>query len=672
VTTTAILIVEDEQIISKAIEKRLKRLGYAVAGVAHTGNEAVEKAVELRPDLILMDINLGSGIDGVEAAGLIRQRMDAPVVFLTAHSDEATLQRAKITEPHGYVLKPYEDSDLRTAIEIGMYKHRMDRRLRENEQWLAATLGSIGDGVIATDEVGRVRFMNALAERLTGWTQADALGLGVTEVFRIVGEKTREPVPNPVLEALKKGEPVTLVAGTLLIAKGGSERPIDDSAAPIRDVNGNVSGVVLVFRDDSERRRLEEHLRQAQKMEAVGRLAGGIAHDFNNLMTVVNGYSQLLRDNGDLTPADRGQYLDLIRDAGQRAAGLTQQILAFSRKQVLVPTVLSLNACVRDIGLMVRRLIGEHITLVTETAPDLGPVKADPTQVGQVLLNLAVNARDSMPTGGRLEVSTANVALDERVTRDHPDVPPGVYAMLSVRDTGMGIPPDVLAHVFEPFFTTKGGGQGTGLGLATVYWIVKQSGGHIEVESTVGAGTTFRVYLPLVEEPLPTRPDTGTGEALGGTETVLLVEDEDSVRQMTKLILERHGYTVLEASDGEMGIQASRDHAGTIHLLLCDLVMPNLSGRELAEAVVAARPGVRVLFMSGYTEDILVHQGVESSAADFLHKPFTLDSLGRMVREVLDRCRGVVDCNGSAIVNTPLLDQENRRRIYTDCPITSR
>lgn len=633
----AILVVEDERLIALSIETQLRTLGYAVAGSTRTGEEAVRLAEELRPDLLLMDIHLGSGMDGVQAADLIRQRLGIPVVFLTAHADDGTLQRAKLTEPHGFVLKPFEEAELRIAIEIGLYKGRMDRRVRDNEKWLVATLSSIGDGVIATDGEGRVRFLNSLAEQLTGWPHVDAAGKDVQEVFRIVHEKTRETMANPALDALERGENINLADNTLLIARDGAVRPIEDSAAPIRDVNGGVAGSVLVFRDISERRRLEEHLRQAQKMEAVGRLAGGIAHDFNNIMTIITGYSQLLRENGDLPTVDREQYLRLIHDAGERAAGLTQQILAFSRKQMLVPTVLNLNACVRDIGLMVRRLIGEHITFVMETAHDLGRVKADPTQVGQVILNLVVNARDSMPTGGRLVVATANVALGEHVTRDHPDVPPGRYAMLSVRDTGTGMPPDVLAHVFEPFFTTKGIGQGTGLGLATVYGIVKQSGGHVEVESMMGVGTTFRVYLPLVEEPPPSRTATATGDLLRGTETVLLVEDEDGVRQMMKLILQRHGYTVLEASDGVNGVEVSRAYTGPIHLLLSDLVMPNLSGRELAETVIAARPGVRVLFMSGYTEDILVHLGVESSTAEFLHKPFTLDSLGRKVREILDR-----------------------------------
>ena len=635
-TTTSILVVEDERIIAKGIEKRLKVLGYAVAGSAATGEEAVRKAAELRPDMVLMDISLGDGIDGVEAAGRIRRRADIPVVFLTAFSDDATLHRAKLTEPFGYILKPYEDKDLQIAIEMGLYKHKMDRRLRENEQWLAATLGSIGDGVIATDERGRVRFMNALAEYLTGWAQADALDRDVREVFRIVDEKTRTPVPNPALDALARGEPVTLAPDTILIDRGGAERPIEDSAAPIRGVNGAVSGAVLVFRDITERRRLEDHLRQAQKMEAIGRLAGGIAHDFNNIMTVIIGFSELL-----LTPGQTDDESDYaartISDAGQRAAALTQQIMAFSRKQMLVPCVLNLNTVVRDMGAMVKRLIGSNIAFATEPAHDLGDVKADPTQVGQVILNLAANARDAMPKGGRLVIATANAELDEATAERHPDVKPGRYALLSVADTGCGIPGAVLGHIFEPFFTTKGVGQGTGLGLATVYGIVKQSGGHIEVTSEVGTGTTFRVYLPLVQE---RRPQPVGGEprpAAKGHETVLLVEDEETVRRMTKLVLEREGYTVLEAADGLAAVSVAENHPGPIHLLMTDLMMPHLSGRGVADRLLGAGRVSRVLFMSGYTEDEVMRQGVESAAADFLQKPFNLAAMTQKVREILDR-----------------------------------
>lgn len=286
-TTASILVVEDERIIAKGIEKQLKALGYGVTGLAATGEEAIQQATEDQPDIILMDIHLGFGMDGIEAADVIRSRFNIPVVYLTAHSDEATLQRAKVTEPFGYILKPYEDRDLHTAIEIGLYKSKMEHRLRESEQWLMGILASIGDGVIATDRKGLVRFMNPVAEQLTEWTEADALDKDLREVFPIVEEKTHEPVLNPVYNALETGLPTNLSPNTFLIRKAGTKFPIDDVATPIRDVSGRVEGAVLVFRDITDRRRVDEHLRQAQKMEAIGQLTGGIVHDFNNIMAAI-------------------------------------------------------------------------------------------------------------------------------------------------------------------------------------------------------------------------------------------------------------------------------------------------------------------------------------------------------------------------------------------------
>lgn len=636
-TNPRVLIVEDEKIIAKGIEKRLKGMGYAVTGLASTGEEAIRMAVEVPSDLILMDISLGAGMDGVEAASRIRRQADVPVVFLTAYSDPDTLQRAKITEPHGYVIKPYEDRDLQTAIEIALYKHKVDRRLRENERWLAATLGSIGDGVIATDQYGRVRFMNSLAEQLTGWTQNTALDREVQEVFHIVEAKTRRPVPNPVLSALAMSEPIALPAETILIDRAGTERPIDDSAAPIMGTDGKLAGAVLVFRDITERRRLEEHLRQAQKMEAIGRLAGGIAHDFNNIMAIILGFSDILLSSGQTDLLDH-EALHAIHDAALRAASLTQQIMAFSRKQTLIPCVLNLNTVVRDMSVMVKRLIGSNIEFVVETDPNLGQVKADPTQLGQVILNLAANARDAMSklASGRLVISTANAELDEKTTRQDPDVKPGRYVQLSVQDSGTGMTEDVMAHLFEPFFTTKGEREGTGLGLATVHGIVKQSGGHIEVTSKAGAGTTFRVYLPILDEDAFTPASTKPLQTAQGRETILLVEDEDLVRRMMKRILQQNGYIVLEASNGLHGVAVADSHPGSIDLLMTDLIMPKLSGFEMAERLTAARPGLRVLFMSGYSEESILHEGKDSSA-NFLRKPFSVGDLTKKVREILDR-----------------------------------
>ena len=629
-----VLVVEDDGIIAKGIERRLRRMEYDVVGLALCGQDAVRLAEELRPDVILMDIQLGAGIDGIEATEAIHRFLDSPVIFLTAYSDDATLGRAKLADPFGYVLKPYEDKDLQTAIEIGLYKHEMQRRLRENERWLAATLASIGDGVIATDEDGKIRLINAQAEQLTGWSEAEAWGKDLVDVFDVVNEHTKEPVPNPVTEVLASGAPGALAAETVLVSRNGDERPVDDSAAPIVDGDGKLSGAVLVFRDITEKRKFEELLRQTQKMESLGRLAGGIAHDFNNLLTIILGTGEMLAEDVS-KEGELREMAESILDAGRRAASLTQQISAFSRKQMMEPRVLSLNDAISDLTGMVQRLVGANIAFVEDLEPDLSMVRIDPAQLSQIVLNLAVNARDAMPLGGKLTIVTANVDLDANILVGNPDAAPGAYAMLQISDTGSGIPPEALARVFEPFFTTKDAGKGTGLGLATVYGIVRQSNGHVEASSESDVGTTFRVYLPAVDE-VPQAPVEDIHSLRGGDETILLVEDNDKVRQLANKVLTSLGYQVIEAGNGREGIEMSSTHKGHIDLLLTDLVMPEVGGRVAAETITRVRPDTRVLYMTGYSDDAEIQEGVEASRFKLLRKPFTREDLAAKIREVLD------------------------------------
>lgn len=392
---------------------------------------------------------------------------------------------------------------------------------------------------------------------------------------------------------------------------------------------------------DSYRRRqreslLREQLLQSQKMEAVGRLAGGIAHDFNNLLTTILGNVDLLLQT---LPADDGRRNDIeeIREAGQSAVSLTRQLLAFSRKQILELVVLDLNAVVRNLNQMLRRLIGEDVEVMMRLDPGLGPVKADPGQIEQVLLNLAVNARDAMPEGGTLTIETTNVELDEQYARTHADTAPGRYVMFGVSDTGHGMDEQTQAHLFEPFFTTKEKGKGTGLGLATVYGIVKQSGGNIWVHSEPGHGTTFKVYLPRVEgATAPLAEAKPTVELPIATETVLIVEDNTGVRALARKILERSGYTVLDAANGAEALAICERHAGAIHLLLTDVVMPGMDGRALAARVARLRPEIMVLYTSGYTDNGIAQHGILDAGTAFLQKPYGLDVLTQKVREVLD------------------------------------
>jgi signal transduction histidine kinase len=384
-----------------------------------------------------------------------------------------------------------------------------------------------------------------------------------------------------------------------------------------------------------ERMRLEAQLLQAQKMESIGRLAGGIAHDFNNLLTAIVGYAELA--DAALAPADpvHGD-LQAIRDAADRATALTRQLLAFARKQILDSQVLDLNGLILNLDRLLRRLIGEDVELVTLPASDLGYIKADANQIEQVLVNLAVNARDAMPNGGKLTIETANVILDDIFAQQHVSVIPGAYIMLAVGDTGIGIPPEQQAHVFEPFFTTKESSKGTGLGLATCYGIIKQHGGNIWVYSEVGRGTTFKVYLPRTSEAASALPTSQTEEAArGGHETVLLTEDEEAVRRLTARVLRSLGYTVLEAADGEEALHISGEYGGVIDMLLTDVVLPRFSGLALAEQLLDRRPSVKVLFMSGHTDHTIVHHGVLVSSASFLQKPFSSELLARKIREVL-------------------------------------
>jgi PAS domain S-box-containing protein len=883
-TSARILIVEDDRIVARDLQQRLLAFGYSVVGVTPCGEEAVRLALEARPDLVLMDIRLEGPLDGISAAEQIRSRCQAPVVYLTAYADEETLRRARISEPFGYLLKPIEDRELHTVIEMALYKHAAERRLRESERRYAVTLNSIGDAVIATDSRGCVTFMNPVAEALTGWQLSEAIGHTLSEVFHIINELTHAPAEDPVAKVLRLGTVIGLANNTVLVARNGQEVPIDDCGAPIRDDDKHIAGVVLVFHDVTarrqseqaltlfrelldrtndaievvdpetgrfldvnetaclalgysreeylarsvfdieiasvqrstwkayvedlrssgsrvleglhrrkdgstvpvevnvnyialerdylvavvrditerkraeetlrqaeanyrsifdnaiegiyqstpggrfltanpalarmlgysspeellnsvqdiarqlwveperrveytrsleeqglvqgfecqvyrkdgskiwialstrvvhnsrdgvpyyegavveitERKRLEEQFRQAQKMEALGQLAGGVAHDFNNLLTVISGYCDILLNDMRFEDPSR-PMIDEIRRAGERAATLTHQLLAFSRKQLVAPRALDVNALVSNMEKMLRRLIGEHITLVTILSPDLGHVKADPGQIEQVVLNLVVNARDAMPRGGELTLETGNEELTGPLVPSQVDVRPGPFVKLTVRDMGSGMSTEVMARIFEPFFTTKEMGKGTGLGLATVYGIIKQHGGYIQVESEPGRGTTFHVHLPRIHEPVPSQgPDSGLALWRAGRETVLVVEDEEQVRRLTSRSLETGGYTVLEARDGAEALEVAERYQGSIDLLLTDVVMPGMSGQELAERFYAARPSIKVLYLSGYTDDFNLFNEALGPGVATLQKPYTVRTLLRKVRDVLD------------------------------------
>jgi signal transduction histidine kinase/CheY-like chemotaxis protein len=407
------------------------------------------------------------------------------------------------------------------------------------------------------------------------------------------------------------------------------------SSARIADPEGLVLGSMAIFVDITERKQLEEQLRQAVKMEGIGRLAGGIAHDFNNLLTVIGGRSYLLLSK---LPADHAMRRDLllIQQTGERAAALTRQLLAFSRKQTLTPAVLDLNDVVSGMKALLERVLGEDVALIMDLDPAPGHVTADPGQLEQVVLNMAVNARDAMPQGGQLTLATRHLDVDEEYARHKVGLVPGPYEVLSISDTGVGMDAATIAHIFEPFFTTKAVGRGTGLGLATAYGIIKQSEGHISVSSEPGNGTTFRIYLPRTGAAESASAVVEETAARRGTEVILLAEDDVNLRALSRDILESEGYTVLESRDTEDALRIAAQPDTAIHLLLTDVVMPHMSGRALADAVKGLRPQVKVLYMSGYTDDAIVHHGVLDPGTAFLQKPFTPAALARKVRETLD------------------------------------
>jgi len=511
-------------------------------------------------------------------------------------------------------------------------RRKAEAALRESEERYRTLVEGVRDIIFALSPEGTIASLNPAFETITGLRREEWVG----QPFERLVHPEDLPLALELLGRVVRGEVRPASQFRVRTAKG--DYRVGEFSATPQLHEGRLVGILGIGRDVTERVQLEQQLRQAQKMEAVGRLAGGIAHDFNNILTAITGYADLLLE--DLGATDpRRQDADEIHKAADRAAGLTRQLLAFSRQQVLQPTVLEVNKLVSDLEKMLRRLLGEDVELGTRLAPTTGRVKADPGQLEQVIMNLAVNARDAMPNGGKLTLETGNVDLDEAYAADHYPARAGPFVLLAVSDTGIGMSEETQAHMFEPFFTTKEKGKGTGLGLATVYGIIKQSGGFIWVYSEVGHGTTFKLYLPRVEElaERASQPAQAPARAARGTETVLVVEDEAPVRSVARQVLERHGYTVLEAPSAEAALDIATRYSGTIHLLLTDVVMPGLNGRELASRLATMRPDARVIFMSGYTDDAVTRHGVLEPGSAYVQKPFTPDAIARKVRELLDR-----------------------------------
>jgi PAS domain S-box-containing protein len=692
---TRVLIAEDSRTQAEQLKLILEAVGLEVT-VASDGAAAWEVFCRCAFDLVLSDIVM-PGLTGYELCRKIKahpEKRHVSVILLTTLKDPLDIVEGLECGADNFITKPYQadylvsrvrtvlqskllrsDGKLKVGAEICFlgktftitsdkeqildlllstfeeivhknrelettqaeltvakgqverYARELESRARSSETKYQTLVEHANDSVFLLDPTGKILEVNRRGEQMLGRPREQIVGLRYEE-FMLPAERRR--FQRMLVEDAARSDNVRLAGRNKSVIYA-------DISTSVFEIDG---GRIVLFlaHDVTERNRLEQQLRQSQKMEAIGRLAGGVAHDFNNLLTIISGYSEMMLES--LGPGDSARdLLCEISKAGERAASLTRQLLAFSRQQVLEPKVLDLNGVVADAERMLRRLIGEDIELVSILDPMLAPVRVDMGQIEQVILNLAVNARDAMPQGGKLTIETKNVTFDESVAVIRPDMQPGCYVLLAVSDNGCGMDEQTKAQIFEPFFTTKEVGKGTGLGLATVYGIVKQSGGHIDVYSEQRHGTSFKVYLPCADAPPGSKRGLSADGTRSprGTETILVVEDEAAVRLLTRHALQMAGYTVLDAGNAADAIQLSEQHGGSIDLLITDVVMPQMGGRALAGNLAAARPKMKVLFVSGYTSDTVVRHGVLMGGVDFLQKPFTPTSLGRKVREVLEK-----------------------------------
>jgi PAS domain S-box-containing protein len=623
-----ILVVEDEGLVAADIQRRLERMGYAASAVATSGEEALECARTTQFDLVLMDIRLNGKMDGIAAAQALKDQLHTPVLYMTAHSDEETIERAKLTEPLGYVLKPIGDANLRSAVHIAIYKHEMERRLRTSEAWLSTTMRSVGEGVIATDTSGEIVFMNPVAEQLTGWPAKAAHGRLLMDVLGLFEESTGQAAKNPIFDLLP-GENRTY----RLISRTGVMTSVEIGCFENRSAD-DLLGAIVIVRDIHARRELENRLIQSQRMEAIARTAGFLAHDFNNQLAVIHGYADELcsrPSNGDRQPALE------IKQAASSASSMASQLLMLSRREAVQPEALNINDAIRDMQPVLSRSLGAARTLDLDFGSPAGFVRADRNQFKQVLLNLTLNARDAMPSGGqlRIETSLVDISADSSEGRLHR---PGPYVRIRVIDSGEGMDQATLHQIFEPFCTTKKAGPGTGLGLSIVHSIVVQSGGYISATSEIGQATTFEILLPGIGSFQPASGALDAESLASGpdpTRTVLFVEDEYSILRLVHGYLETKGLQFLEARNAEDAELIASVYQQPIHVLVTDVVMPGKTGPQLAETLRSARPDLKVLYISGYRRDRLETAGVPRDAS-ILTKPFPPSQLLRRIRLLLN------------------------------------
>lgn len=634
-----VLVVDDEPQVLVALEDILSDEFTVLK------TESAEQALRVVHDepniaVVLSDQRMPN-MNGDELLAKMSGSSEASRILVTGYADLSAVVRAvNDGRIFAYVTKPWNPQDLRLMVRRAAEHFRLAKELASERQLLRDLMDNVPDGIYFKDRQLRfLRANRAFAGAVEGGMPENLVGRRLGEILNANG--TDEVASSEAEERRILAQGVSEQDVLREYQRAGVRRWMSETKAPIRNPGGEVIGLVGIARDVTERiqtqermRRLEQQLLQSQKMEAIGQLAGGIAHDFNNILSVITGCGELVLQDLPENDAKREDVVELLA-ASQRAAALTRQLLAFSRRQVVKPEMLEFNAVVANVEKMLRRVIGEDIDLRTVLTPGIGAVLADPNQIEMVLLNLTVNARDAMPEGGKLSIETSEAVIDERTAEERHGLTAGTFVLLRVSDTGTGMDAATQKRIFEPFFTTKAVGKGTGLGLATVYGIVKQCGGHIVVESEVGRGTLFSVYFPRAAdaagEPPPKRaPVRGPTK----TATVLLVEDEDAVRYVTARILREQGYTVLEARRAGEARALAQKHAGSIDVLLIDVVMPEINGPKLAQELSASTPGLRVLLMSGYSGGLM--QGAMAAGTPYLEKPFTPSALAKKLRDVLD------------------------------------
>jgi len=639
----SLLILEDSEIDARLLVRKLEKEGGYEASFERVQSLAsLKDALDRRPwDLIISDHSMPQFTALTALQEIKARRLDIPLIIVSGTIEPIEAITAMKEGASDFIMKG-DLTRLLPAMERELRESRSRREKREVDKKLELEQNKFHQLTAAIEEVffltttdmTTILYISPAYEKIWGRT-CESLYKSPGDWAEAVHPEDRERARRTAKEAIAVGGEMEY----RIHRPDGALRWIKVRLFPVRDESGKLSASAGTAVDITEEKKLQVQFQQSQKMDAIGRLAGGVAHDFNNILTAISGYSHFLLNalpSGDPMRAD----VEEIKKAGERAASLTRQLLAFSRQQVLTPKVLDLNALIREMEKMLQRIVGENMQIASVLAKDLGRINADPGQIEQVLLNLVVNARDAMPKGGKITIEAANVELSEDYAKTHPDARPGPHVMLAVSDTGAGMTPAVFARLFEPFFTTKEQGKGTGLGLSTVFGIIKQSGGSISVYSEPGLGSVFKIHLPRVQSELSAAQAAAhDGGNIRGSETILLAEDDDAVRKFTARLLAENGYTVLAAQNGENALEIARRHEGPIHLLLTDLVMPGMRGDDLANQLSPLRPDMKIIFTSGYTEAGVVRHELLSSDAVFIQKPVDPVILNRKLREMLDKTK---------------------------------